>query len=256
MATGHLKLFFSIAIALAAVTVIMAGCAAGGDPSSQTEPLEGQELIESAMRNYNGQDSGGYEAVDNLTGTLMERFVYRYDEVDFLIYLSERTDEDGRFVREYNSGYDVFVEEDGVGRRLSRNDDDFKLYHRDAEKYSKASDAVFGFVTAGVERVEKSAGENGCTDYTYIYDAEEAGVGIDGGRLDSYSITYTTDKNGDVLSLRQQADGFMDGGESFQYDYTITFIPSEQVGLIGNPITVEEAQEDESGSSSQEQQQE
>lgn len=226
----------------AVLALILTSCTLLDAFSSQDEEkLEGQEIIENSMRRYNDQNSGGYEAVDNVTGKIIERFVYRYDEVGFLSFLCEVYSDDGSVYKEYNSGYAVYVEEDGIGSKLSKNDDRYVLYNKEMTRYERATDAVFGFITAGATRVDKTEAEDGSVQYTYVYDIEKAGIGADGGTLSSYSLTYYVNASEEVYKLRQQASGTYDSGEALRYDYTITLFESDSVGLIDNPITVSEA---------------
>lgn len=236
---------FTAFLASAILAIGLTSCTLLDAFSSQSEEkLEGQEIIENAMRRYNDQNSGGYEAVDNMTGKLIERFVYRYDEVGFLSFLCEVYGDDGSVSREYNSGYAVFVEEDGVGRKLSKNDERYVLYNKDMTRYERASDAVFGFMTEGVERIDKAENEDGSVQYTYVYDVDRSGIGAQDGKLLSYSLTYDVNVSGEVYRFRQQATGEYDSGEELRYDYTVTLLPSDSVGLIDNPITVSEAAKD------------
>lgn len=226
--------------ALAAAAAALTLCSCGLFERFESEPAEkaeGQELIEASMKKYNEQDSGGYEAVDNLTGKLKERFVYRYDEIGFLSFLSEVYDENGSVDKVYNSGYAVWEEKNGVGEKIPKKDERFVLYERNASRYSKATDAVFGFIDQGIDYVATTDLENGAKDYMYVYDPEEAGVSVDGGEVESYSLTYRVDSAGEVISFRQEASGKDKDGD-FRYDFTITLIDGDSVGLIENPITV------------------
>lgn len=233
--------FFISALAM----IVFASCSLPGLGAAKSdEKLEGQEIIEKAIRKYNDQQSGGYEAFDNITGKPSERFIYHYDEIGFLSFLCETYNDDGSVSREYNSGYAVYIEEDGIGSKLSKSDERFVVYNKEMSRYSKATGTVLGFIVDGVLRVDKTENKDGSAQYKYVYDPDEAGVSIEGGELSSYSIAYDVNASGDVCSFRQQAAGAYNSGESFEFDYTITLIPSDSVGLIENPITVtEEPQE-------------
>lgn len=234
-------------LALVAMMLCCASCAALPliDASSGDEKQEGQEIIESAMVKYCEQSSGGYEAFDNNTGKLLERFVFSYDEVGFLTFLSEVYNDDGSVYKEYNTGYAVYIEENGIGRKLSKNDKQFVVYNKDISRHTKASDTIFGFVLSGIWKVDKTENEDGSSQYTYIYDPDEAGIQVDGGKLSEYSITYCVDAADEVYEFTQKASGTFDSGDPLDYDYTVKLIPSESVGLIENPITVSDTAEQE-----------
>ena len=220
----------------------LASCAVlpGGGSSQSEEKLEGQEIIENAMRRYNEQQNGGYEAYDNTADRLLERFVYCYDEVGFLIFLSEVYNDDGSVYKEYNTGYAVYIEEDGKGVKLPKSDERFIVYNSEVSKYTKTSDAVFGFIAEGVTSVDRADASDGSYIYTYVYDPDAAGVQVDGGKLADYSIAYSVNSADEVYEFTQKASGTFDSGDTFNYDYTIKLIPSDSVGIIENPITVSE----------------
>lgn len=233
---------WAVLLVSAFMALSLASCAVlpGGGSSQSEEKLEGQEIIESAMRRYNEQTSGGYEAYDNTSDKLIERFVYSYDEVGFLIFLSEVYNEDGSVYKEYNTGYAVYIEEDGKGIKLPKSDERFIVYNNEVSKYTKASDVVFGFIVDGVIRVDKSENDDGSYMYIYVYDPDDAGVQVDGGKLSDYSIGYRVNAVDEVYEFTQKASGTFDSGDRFNYDYTIKLIPSDSVGIIENPITVSE----------------
>lgn len=235
---------FKVLAASAVLALSFASCSFESTSSQSGEKLEGQQIIEDSMRRYNDQNSGGYEAFNNVTEKLQERFIYRYDEIGFLSFLCETYGDDGSVYKEYNTGYAVYIEENGSGSKLSKSDDRFVVYNNEISRYSKATDAVFGFVTSGVERVDQTQGPDGSVTYTYVYDPDEAGVGVDGGRLTSYSMDYNVNASGEVYSFRQKAEGEYNSGEPFSFDYTVTLIDPGSVGLIDNPITVEAPKDD------------
>ncbi len=230
------------AVALAAA--LCASCSFMGNTES-AEKVEGQEIIEKSMKAYNEQNSGGYEAYDNTTGEMTERFVYQYDEVGFMIYLSEQYN-DGKVYKEYCSGYATYVEEDGVGKKLPKSDDRAVMYTHDYSRNSKATDAIFGFIASGVENVERKDTDSGST-LTYTYSPKDAGIAVDGGTLDSYVIEYTLDSFETVRQIHQVAKGKNDDGSELIMDYTVKIIYSDGAGEIENPIKVESAEENSEG---------
>ena len=226
--------------AIVLAVVLCASCSFMGDTES-SEKVEGQEIIEKSMKAYNEQNSGGYEAYDNTTGELTERFVYQYDEVGFLIYLSEQYN-DGKVYKEYSSGYATYAEEDGVGKKLPKSDDRVVMYTKDYSRNTKTTDAIFGFIASGVENAERKDTDGGST-LTYTYSPEDAGVSVDGGTLDSYVIEYTLDSFDTVRQIHQTAKGKNDDGSELIMDYTVKIIYSDGVGEIENPIKVESTED-------------
>lgn len=232
---------------LAAVVIAAAVCASCSfmGQTDSAEKVEGQEIIEKSMKTYNEQNSGGYEAYDNTTGEMTERFVYQYDEVGFLIYLSEQYN-DGKVYKEYSSGYATYAEEDGVGKKLPKSDDRVVMYTKDYSRNAKTTDAVFGFIASGVENVEHADTEDGGFTLTYTYSPEDAGISADGGTIDSYVIEYTLDSTETVRQIHQTAKGKNDDGSELVMDYTVKIIYSDGVGEIENPIKVESTEDAES----------
>ena len=233
---------------LAAVVIAAALCASCSfmGQTDSGEKVEGQDIIEKSMKTYNEQNSGGYEAYDNTTGDMTERFVYQYDEVGFLIYLSEQYN-DGKVYKEYCSGYATYVEEDGVGKKLPKSDDRAVMYTKDYSRNSKATDAIFGFIASGVENVERADTEDGGCTLTYTYSPQDAGISVDGGTLDSYVIEYTLDSFETVREIHQTAKGKNDDGSELVMVYTVKIIYSGETGEIENPIKVESAADENSG---------
>lgn len=227
------------AIVLAAA--LCASCSFMGQTES-SEKVEGQEIIEKSMKAYNEQNSGGYEAYDNTTGELTERFVYQYDEVGFLIYLSEQYN-NGKVYKEYSSGYATYAEENGVGKKLPKSDDRVVMYTKDYSRNTKTTDAIFGFIASGVENAQRKDTDGGST-LTYTYSPKDAGVSVDGGTLDSYVIEYTLDSFEKVRQIHQIAKGKNDDGSELVMDYTVKIMYAGETGEIENPIKVESAAEE------------
>ena len=233
-----------LSVLVVAASVCMSSCSLNLDfldADSSKEKLLGQDVIETAMKKYNDQNSGGYEVTNEETGELQESFVYMYDEVGMLAYLYKGLQEDGTYNIEFNSGYEMYFEEKGVGRRVKKSESDFAVYNRDYARSDKTTAAVFFFGVDGVENVSSDT-KDGVTSYCYEYDPEETEISIDGGKVEKFSSTYYF--SGDsVMYYIQTTSGTMDNGESFAYSYRIRFIPSEDVTEIVNPIKVDETQD-------------
>lgn len=229
---------------LAAVVLAAAVCASCSfmGQTESSEKVEGQEIIEKSMKAYNEQNSGGYEAYDNTTGELTERFVYQYDEVGFLIYLSEQYN-NGKVYKEYSSGYATYAEENGVGKKLPKSDERVVMYTKDYSRNTKTTDAIFGFIASGVENAQRKDTDVGST-LTYTYSPKDAGVSVDGGTLDSYVIEYTLDSFEKVRQIHQIAKGKNDDGSELVMDYTVKIMYAGETGEIENPIKVESAAEE------------
>lgn len=232
---------------LAAIVIAAAVCASCSfmGQADSAEKVEGQEIIEKSMKTYNEQNSGGYEAYDNTTGEMTERFIYQYDEVGFLIYLSEQYN-DGKVYKEYNSGYATYAEEDGIGKKLPKSDERVVMYTKDYSRNTKTTDAVFGFIASGVENALRTDTDDGGSVLTYTYSPQEAGISVDGGTLDSYVVQYTLDSAEMVREIHQTAKGKNDDGSELVMDYTVKIIYSDGVGKIENPIKVESTEDAES----------
>lgn len=205
-----------------------------------TADLEGFDILKKAMESYNEQSSGGFEVYDAVNQVAEMKFIYWYDEVDVLTFYSEENDGDGGVYKEYTTGHSFFVEEDGVGKELPKSDERYKYYDRQLGIHPQTTDKVFYFSDEGIVEDTIKRNEDNSGSLLYRYDPKEAGMGIEGGKLESFSTEYFFDKNEVITHFVQKANGTMDSGEEFAYEYVITIIPESEVGPIDNPIKVTE----------------
>ncbi len=225
-------------LALPAIALLLAtGCS---NPFEKEEPVDlpGMDIIKGSMKKYNEQNSGGIEVYDITNDVLSESFIYWYDEVGILTYYYQETTEDGGVYKEYSTGYAYFVEEDGVGKQLAKSDDRFKFYDKDYSRHQYTTDSVFYLSDKGIKNSDVAENGDGSGKITYSYDAKEAGMSIDGGKIESFTVEYYYDVNREVTHFIQTTKGKYDNGEDINLSFKVTVIPSDSVGPIDNPITV------------------
>lgn len=225
-------------LALPALVLLLAAGCANPFEKQETADLPGMDIIKDSMKKYNGQNSGGIEVYDLTKDELSERFIYWYDEVGILTYYYEKTTEDGGVYKEYSSGYAYFVEEDGIGKQLTKADERYKFYDKDYSRHRYTTDSVFYLSDKGIKDSDVTENEDGSGKITYSYDAEKAKMAIDGGKVESFTVEYYYDENKEVTHFIQTTKGKYDNGEDINLIFKITVIPSESVGPIDNPITV------------------
>ncbi len=235
------RCFAKAAAALTAALLLLSGCSVLQE--SKAEKAQGQEKIEASMKRYNDQQSGGYEVYDNTTGELLESFVYSFDEIGFLAYLLE-THYDGADYKEFSTGYEMYVETDGKGEKLKKSDERFGVYDRELSRNSRTTDSVFGLLDRGITDTQITENADGTSTIKYVYSPQEAGLTLEGGKISSYETEFSLNSSDEVVSVRQKAEGEYDGGEKYLSDCTIKFIEPDSVGVIENPITVEEESSD------------
>lgn len=233
-----LKRIVSAAVA-SVLAVTLCSCSLFEKKNTEVE-LEGFEILKKAMSTYNKQSSGGIEVYDEINQKTEQKFIYWYDEVGMLTYYLEEADENGGVYKEYSSGYSYFVEEEGVGKELLKSDERFLFYDRELSVHPQTTDKVFYFSNEGVteDTVKRNSDNSG--SLLYRYDPEKAGMGIEDGKLESFSTEYFFDEDEIITHFVQTAQGSYDNGEQFTMKYTVTIIPESQVGPIENPIKVSE----------------
>ena len=223
------------ALLLSVIAVTSLSACANPFKAKEDKDLPGEEIVKKAMNSYNKQNSGGIEVWDISNDKLEEKFIYWYDEVGMLTYYSEKATDDGVY-KEYSTGYNLYVEEDGVGSLLPKTDERVIFYDKEFSVHGETTDAVFYFSEEGVETAELKENEDGSGVITYVYDAKEAKMGMEEGKLDSFKVEYYYDTNEVITHFVQTATGEYDNGDEYSVNYRITLIPSEEVGPIDNPI--------------------
>lgn len=237
--------FKKIISVVAASVIALSLCSCSLFDKDNTADLEGFDILRKAMDTYNKQSSGGIEVYDEVKQVTEQKFIYWYDEVDVLTYYLEKADDNGGVYKEYTSGYSYFVEENGVGEELMKSDERYRFYDREFATHPQTTDKVFYFSDEGVIEDTLKVNSDKSGSILYRYDPEKAGMGIEGGKLESFSTEYFFDENEVITHFVQIAQGSYDDGEEFTYKYTVTIIPESEVGPIDNPIKVTEKPQEE-----------
>lgn len=232
------KGFIKTAVVLCITAVMsLSACANPFKKKEEEQELPGYEIVKNAMNSYNKQNSGGFEAWNISEDRLEEKFVYWYDEVDMLTYYSEKYTEDGLY-REYSTGYNLYVEEDGIGTLLPKTDERVIFYDKEVSVHDQTTDKVFYFMKDGIDVADVKENADGSGVIIYSYDVDEAHMNIEDGKLDSYKVEYYYNTDKVITHFVQTASGMYNNGEEYNLNCKITIIPSDEVGPIENPITV------------------
>lgn len=194
-----------------------------------SEPLEGEDLVEAAREEYESYDSAKVLITNEDTGKVEQTFVFKYDEKDSLTYLYTGGYEEENYIQ-YNNGFECFTEQNGEYSFSQRGDDDFEAYTRDS-KHPQASGAYFPFERKAIDEVKKSE-EGGETVYTYVYDPNS--FDSDAG-VKEFSAVYHFDSDGGLLYFEEISVIETDGEES-EHSYKIEITDINQVEEIDNPL--------------------
>ncbi|MBQ5318350.1 MAG: hypothetical protein J6K17_04595 [Oscillospiraceae bacterium] len=191
--------------------------------------LEGREQVEAFVAEAKTWQSGRYVLTNLATDETDQVFSFMNNADGTQSYLYERI-VDGALCVEYSDGKEVsFVVEKGDVIADGEGAQSNVLYTVENPHPYSTGDLLF-YVNLYASGSASDTDADGKVTYTYIYDTEKINKAL-GTSLDSFTTTYTFDKDGNFLNFTQTNT---DGENS--YAYMIEVLDVNAVTELENPI--------------------
>lgn len=204
----------------------LAGCGAAVDKS-------GGGLIRQAREEYVSLDSAIVTVTDMDSGEEEQRFTFKYDEKDTLIFSYYGKSDNSEYAQ-FNNGIECFTYENGEITHSTKGEPDFVRYTR-AMTHPQADEGLIIYSPQSLILAEEEQVDGG-TRVTHVYDAEKIGAQAEEGEVTGFTAEFFFDEDGGLEYFTETTETQVEGRTEV-YAYRIEICDKNSVDRVENTVS-------------------